>query len=217
MKTSWETPLFDSSDPLICHSLTLRPSVWTVFWYWLQVMGNPYSWQQRDPNHATVDEVISEIQKAQDEMIFQGCLMIGEIKQLAVEVPPDWMLPCDGSEYLRADYPELMAVLDPAYYTDATHFRTPDRTLRFGVGGIALATQGGELEHTLTEGEMPAHVHTEQTLGLIESIVLGENIGFSIQEPITVNTGSTGGGAPHNNMPPYEGVHWYIIARYPTG
>lgn len=213
-RVGWQTPELPIGETVLCHSLFLRQSLWTMFWYWLQEFGSPNAWVQTDPTHATPDEVAKEIQRAQDTMIFAGCMMIGQIIELAVEIPPDWLLLCDGSEYLRADYPDLIAVLDPAYYTDATHFRVPDRTLRFGIGGIAAGVQGGEVDHTLTAAEMPAHTHTVQGATTAASVVLGELPGFEAAE-FTQTTSSAGGGGAHNNMPPYEGTEYYLIARYP--
>lgn len=60
---------------------------------------------------------------------------------------------------------------------------------------------GGEEEHTLTIDEMPAHTHA------------GVNVtGGTASTRGTTNaggrtTGSTGGGKPHNNMPPYLSVY----------
>lgn len=216
MRAKFVTPEFDPSDPLVCHSLMLRPSLWTVFWYVLQELGHAHEWRQDDPTHATPEEVAEEITKALDSMIFAGCILIGQIIELSVEIPPDWMLLCDGDEYLRADYPELVAVIDPAFYTDGTHFRVPDRTLRFGVGGVIAGTQGGELEHTLTIAEMPEHRHPSH----IHAVSSADPVaGVPLPSPDLADadwTGYEGNGEPHNNMPPYEGTAFYIIAKYPT-
>lgn len=215
MRLAYSTPQFSSSDPLVCHSLQLRPSLWEVVFGSLGDLGEAWPWRQDDPSNATVDQVTAEIQAATDAAIFAGCIMIGQIIELAVETPPTWMLRCDGAVYLIEDYPELAAVIHPGFIDDETHFHVPDRNQRLGVDGFYPATQGGEAAHTLTEAEIPAHTHsynepTGEFLGLT-----GEQPAVLLISPFGV-TGSTGGGEAHNNWPPYEGIQYYIIARYPS-
>ena len=71
----------------------------------------------------------------------------------------------------------------------------------------AAGTTGGEAEHTLTTDELPAHKHQMQAFHYIVSG--GNSItttgGNWKQE--TFNSGETGGGSAHNNMPPYLAVY----------
>lgn len=85
----------------------------------------------------------------------------------------------------------------------------------------AAGTSGGEEAHTLTLEEMPAHSHQYNRLpqafantdysGDIQanfnsSVRMGSNTEY-------VQTWSTGGGRPHNNMPPFRSVYcWHRIA-----
>lgn len=64
---------------------------------------------------------------------------------------------------------------------------------------------GGEREHTLIISEIPAHTHTTNSSGW----------GNASGNPQPLNSfsegaqsGSTGGGLPHNNMPPYYAGYW---------
>lgn len=66
--------------------------------------------------------------------------------------------------------------------------------------------QGGEYKHTLTTNEIPSHSHTYNrelstgsTSGIASARYSGNRSSF--------NTGSTGGGAAHNNMQPYIAVY----------
>jgi len=103
---------------------------------------------------------------------------------------------------------------------------TPDLRGRFvlGMGSRAVGTTGGEEAHTLTVNELPAHNHTATDLGHVHQFPIGPGdagardkaadgdqaaskqvstfTGFA-----NVVIGNTGGGAAHNNMPPY-----YVLA-----
>jgi len=72
------------------------------------------------------------------------------------------MLPCDGSTYLKDDYPLLYEVIDPVFIVDATSFMVPDMRDRFPLGAgvdFGAGDTGGEQNHALTVGEMPSHSH----------------------------------------------------------
>lgn len=85
----------------------------------------------------------------------------------------------------------------------------------------AAGTTGGEETHKLIIEEMPAHSH--QYNRLPQSYA---NTDFSVNDQANFNasvrsssnteyvqTGSTGGGKPHNNMPPFRSVYcWHRIA-----
>lgn len=79
---------------------------------------------------------------------------------------------------------------------------------------------GGEVTHTLTEGEMPSHKHLISLFTLHNvtneprygPYVQG-NMAFSWTQNPSTNTNSTGGSLPHNNMPPYHIVNiWKRIS-----
>lgn len=65
-----------------------------------------------------------------------------------------------------------------------------------------LNETGGAKTHTLTEAEIPAHTHT-YTKSPGASSVGSDAGGDGTQTLDTENTGSTGGGVAHNNLPPY--------------
>lgn len=97
-----------------------------------------------------------------------GDCMIGEIKAFMRETLPDNCLPCDGSVYNRADYPDLYAVLPAMFRLDADTFVTPNLTERGLVGNSgSLGTQGynvgeeiGAGAIQLTEAQLAPHTHT---------------------------------------------------------
>lgn len=91
-------------------------------------------------------------------------------------IPSGW-LACDGSAYLRADYPALFYTISTTFGGDdeAQTFNVPDMRSRVVVGAsqgpqgpqglsnMQLADTGGEETHLLTEAEIPAHTHTGTT------------------------------------------------------
>jgi microcystin-dependent protein len=118
-------------------------------------------------------------------------------------------------------------------------FNLPDLRDRFAVGTgttYSAGTTGGATSHSLTTSEMPQHTHTatstvtdsghtHTTTGISASeggngfVVTGgpsdwsdPGVLNSATTGITVATtnASTGGGFPHNNLPPYIGLAFII-------
>lgn len=79
------------------------------------------------------------------------------------------------------------------------------------VGGTTTSTAiAGEDQHTLTVPEIPAHTHNFFPLVTADANNGGAN-GVQYGTTANVATSSTGGGAAHNNLPPFYGV--YFIKR----
>lgn len=87
---------------------------------------------------------------------------------------------------------------------------TPDLRSKFVLGAgstYAVGATGGEAAHTLTVNEIPSHTHdiyhggfsSDPTHNSVRSGYIGENNSVAESGVIT----NTGGGQPHNNMPPY--------------
>lgn len=100
--------------------------------------------------------------------------------------------------------------------------RIQDKFLLGAGTQFPAGTEGGEVEHTLTELEMPAHDHEfdRHQLWRNESIppsTHAESNGYGVSNktlPIyTDTTIATGAGESHNNMPPYLAVYiWKRIS-----
>lgn len=88
-----------------------------------------------------------------------------------------------------------------------------------GAGGLyALGATGGEAAHTLTSAEMPSHTHNvantdsgaNASLGAtthLTKVVSGSyGLGGSATEPNIGPSAAVGGGAAHNNLPPYAAL-----------
>jgi microcystin-dependent protein len=164
-----------------------------------------------------------------------SCRMIGEIIGFANSVSPDakW-IPCDGASLLRADYPDLFAVIGTAYgAVDVAHFNVPDAQGRVGVGsgsgsGLTPRAEGdvfGEETHTLTVAELAVHTHTDAghahainqfipTAAGLEATFASLDTGIAISSTGvgTANLSSTGSDTPHNNVQPSFVVSYFIVA-----
>lgn len=75
-----------------------------------------------------------------------------------------------------------------------------------------VGSEGGEAQHTLTQGEMPSHTHVMNGW-VIGTEDKGAATGLTVNAyPLTHNnsnqtTKATGGDQPHNNLPPYRAVY----------
>ncbi len=85
---------------------------------------------------------------------------------------------------------------------------TPDLRNRFVLGAgssYSVAATGGEARHTLTVNEMPSHTH-ENRISATGASAIDDRFPSGYGKTIMSNaylSGPTGGGASHNNMPPY--------------
>ena len=112
----------------------------------------------------------------------------------------------------------------PTNYTGAMWEVDANFQARFPVGAGTFAASGvvnvngtatstavvGEDQHTLTVPEIPAHTHNFFPLVTADANNGGAN-GVQYGTTANVATSSTGGGAAHNNLPPFYGV--YFIKR----
>lgn len=174
-----------------------------------------WEYGQDEVSDSQWDEIDSAIGRMENE-IMSG--LVGSIlPHVLASLSGLEMLPCDGSVYLREDYPLLYEAIDPVYIIDLESFRVPDLRERFPIGeggDLALDDDGGEAEHVLTVEEMPAHAHgfTQYTFGLdIESVGVPDPSGVG-NPRLPESTDDTGGNEAHNNMPPYRVVRWAIVA-----
>jgi microcystin-dependent protein len=163
------------------------------------------------------------------EYLESDACMIGAVLPYATETPPSGCLPCDGSTFNRADYPDLYSRLEAVYIVDADTFTTPNLNNRFVVGAgdeYATGDVGGEAAHVLTEAELAEHTHTDSghqhtthahLTGL--AVAPGE-VPFNIPNPVPELSGSasanitaTGSSEAHENRPPFHALPYCIVAR----
>ena len=100
---------------------------------------------------------------------------------------------------------------DPSTFLGGTWTALTGRVLVGAGTDFPAGTTGGEATHTLTVAEMPAHKHPSTTPNLLQNRVTdagGTDYGF-ITDGSWKDSGSEGGGAAHNNMPPYRSVYMW--------
>ncbi len=132
-------------------------------------------------------------------------------------VPVGWLL-CSGQEVSRTIYPTLFNRLGTAYGAgdNSTTFNVPNLLARvpYGTGnGRNRGATGGAETVALTVAQMPPHIHRAPQL-FAEDVAGGTSatVASDAYSTNTVNTFSTGGGDPHENMPPFVTVNYIIKA-----
>jgi len=188
-----------------------------------------FRWQvgSDKPTDTDWDEIEKAISQMEDE------IMRGIIGMILPHVLADLsnldVLPCDGATYLRVDYPELYEAIHINYQIDADSFFVPNLRGKFPIGesdDLVLSSEGGSVDETLDIIHMPSHSHTNfphshSEISALPALAdLGTGVPVPSAIPSVAITGAssiaidnTGGGAAHNNMPPYHAIAWVIVAR----
>ena len=146
-------------------------------------------------------------------------------------VPKDW-LPCDGRAIAAAENPTLVKVLGDRFGGDGvTTAFLPDlrgcTPLGAGDGpGLtprAIGDSGGEVQHKITQPELPAHTHDIRTVvGVAAASAPAGNVpaaggAYAARPPKAPMGGGavtvTGKGHPHENRQPALALRWIIAAH----
>ena len=128
----------------------------------------------------------------------------GDLKVHAGAAVEAGWLAADGRAVSRSVHGALFAAIGTAWGQGdgATTFNLPDYSDRMILGASAtrpVGTAGGAETHTLTIDEMPAHTHGYMAATNNQ----GGGTGLNRALPLNRQTESSGGGQPHNNMPPF--------------
>jgi len=107
------------------------------------------------------------IESAKVNQNFAVACFSGEVRMYTSDsIPNGWVL-CDGSSYLRSEYPDLFAVIGLSFGSaDGSHFNVPNLKGRVAVGKDSadatfqsIGSSGGAKTHTLSTSELPVHYH----------------------------------------------------------
>jgi microcystin-dependent protein len=151
-----------------------------------------------------------------------GFVPTGAVMPFAGTTEPSGWLFCYGQAISRTTYARLFTAISTTYGTGdgSTTFNLPDIRGRVIAGqddmggtsanrltgtsgsldGDTLGAVGGAETHTLTEAQMPSHVHGID--GANSSMGAGAQFGDLNGTGVVVNTEAAGSGAAHNNVQP---------------
>lgn len=204
----WLTP-DDSGGAYLCRRFRFRAELASYITGVLQGLTVAGKWEAF--GNLSPDEIaLMAVEALNNWCDSKDYCMVGQIWIGITADYPDDVLPFDGAQRARVDYPELYAVLDAAFIDDADNFTLHEAAGRALVAagsgaGLTARTVGdrfGAETHTLDVSEIPSHSHTYDKAVAATSTVLGELPGVELGAYSTELTGDTGGGGAHNNLQP---------------
>lgn len=154
---------------------------------------------QQSANGGVSEDRLNELIKAQlesaERTIIDKAFPVGRIVEFETDVNPNTLYNWQKWEQIK------------------------NRFLIGAGGSYALGSTGGEVNHTLTVNEIPSHAHSERLVGSTQNGETGSDNATGLNADIvwkttmvvnsSYETLNTGGGAAHNNMPPYLAVNMW--------
>ena len=158
---------------------------------------------------------------------------LGEIRMFASNFAPRGWAFCDGQLLAVSQNDALFSLLGTIYGGDGrTTFGLPDLRGRIpvhfgsgpGIPPLNIGARGGAEQVSLTVNQLPSHTHALQPAAAAgnEANPAGNRLASSgsldlfleappIQNLAADSVGAVGGSQAHENMPPFQCIH-YIIA-----
>lgn len=160
-----------------------------------------------------------------------GTPFLGEIRIVSFNFPPKGWALCNGQFLPINQNQALFSILGTVYGGNGqTTFALPNFRGRIPMhvgAGFDLGQAGGQEAHTVTQSEMPAHIHfvgCSTTAGTL--VPPTANVwGTTTQNPYIAAAGNintamhptdlanTGGSQPHQNMMPYLVLNFIIALQ----
>jgi len=158
---------------------------------------------------------------------------LSEIRIMSFVFPPQGWALCNGQFLPINQNQALFSLLGTTYGGNGqTTFALPDLRgrvpIHFGAGHT-LGEKGGEQAHTLTQTEMPMHIHflngttadTDTNLAASNLLGTATDLYTSFAAPVALNPASisnVGGSQAHQNMQPYLTLSFCIalIGIFPS-
>jgi len=149
---------------------------------------------------------------------------VGTIAMFPTDTVPAKWLKCAGNSLLRADYPELFAIIGTTYgAADGTHFNLPNWKSKSPYGGestgVPLGSDGGQATQTLAVNHLPAHHHVQHIGNNVNmrAFVAGGSgtltaTGAATSSANDMVTGDTGSSLPFGLLHPVFAINYIIYA-----
>jgi len=157
-----------------------------------------------------------------------GTPYLSEIRIYSFNFAPKGWAKCNGQFLPINQNQALFSLLGTTYGGNGqTTFALPNLQGRIPMhlgGGFTQGEMAGEYAHTLTQSEMPTHVHLVSASGATASALSAPgNLWANGNEPAYASTpnvalnsaavSNTGGSQPHENMPPYLVLNFCIALQ----
>lgn len=186
-----------------------------------------YFWSddQHPLDQAEQDDLDAQLGLVQDQLMTP---LTGLIMPICTDTLPAGTLLCDGSVYLRIDYPNLYDAIAPGYRIDADSFAVPDLQDRFVMGAgpdHAAAATGGSFSLTQSIAQMPNHSHStdphSHTVMAAAPTVGAAITGVPVPSAVptagvtglaTVTVHDTGGGDPMDITNAFIALRYVVVA-----
>jgi microcystin-dependent protein len=153
---------------------------------------------------------------------------LSEIRLFSFNFPPKGWALCNGQLLPINQNQALFALLGTTYGGNGqTNFALPDLRGRCAMhegGGFTLGQRGGEEAHTVSQSEMPQHLHFAQAAAKdgdnpipTNNLLANFNNGYGGATNLTTllpgTVSNVGGSQAHNNMCPYLVINFCIALQ----